>query len=76
MTPVLRPGALVVCDNVDSGRKQYAEYLSYVRDPDGPFTSITIRGSGGLEVSQKNWIRRLDGAGRGPHSHSRPDTTA
>lgn len=54
VTPALRPGALVVCDNVDSGRKQYADYLSYVRDPAGPFTSITIPGHGGLEISLKN----------------------
>ncbi|AHH19482.1 putative O-methyltransferase [Nocardia nova SH22a] len=54
VTPALRRGALVVCDNVDAGRKQYADYLSYVRDPAGPFTSITIPGHGGLEISLKN----------------------
>ncbi|MFF7404281.1 O-methyltransferase [Streptomyces murinus] len=54
VTPMLRPGALVVCDNVVSGRRQYADYLAHVRDPAGPFTSVTLPGHGGLEVSRKN----------------------
>ncbi len=54
VTPALRPGALVVCDNVVSGHRQYADYLDYVRDPAGPFTSITLPGHGGLEISLKN----------------------
>ncbi|MET7637831.1 class I SAM-dependent methyltransferase [Streptomyces sp. NPDC005438] len=54
ITPVLRPGALVVCDNVVSGRRQYADYLAHVRAPGGPFTSVTVPGNGGLEVSRKN----------------------
>ncbi|MER8118431.1 class I SAM-dependent methyltransferase [Streptomyces sp. NPDC094031] len=54
VTPLLRPGALVVCDNVVSGRRQYADYLAHVRDPAGPFTSVTLPGHGGLEVSRKN----------------------
>ncbi|MGM9336352.1 methyltransferase [Streptomyces murinus] len=54
VTPLLRPGALVVCDNVVSGRRQHADYLAHVRDPAGPFTSITLPGHGGLEVSRKN----------------------
>lgn len=53
VTPRLRPGALVVCDNVVASPKQYAAYLDYVRDPNGPFTSITIPGDGGLEISMK-----------------------
>ncbi|WP_256386001.1 O-methyltransferase [Leucobacter sp. wl10] len=53
VTPVLRPGALVICDKVISGRRGYAEYLARVRDPDGPFVSVTIPGRGGLEISMK-----------------------
>lgn len=53
VTPVLRPGALVVCDRVVSGRREYAEYLARVRDPEGPFVSVTIPGRGGLEISMK-----------------------
>ncbi|MFT4081907.1 MAG: class I SAM-dependent methyltransferase [Nocardioides sp.] len=53
VAPKLRPGALVLCDNVVAGRRQYADYLGYVRDPDGPFTSVTIPGRGGLELSRR-----------------------
>lgn len=51
--PKLRPGALVVCDNVVSGAAEYREYLDIVRDPDGQFHSVTIPGQGGLEISMK-----------------------
>lgn len=53
VTPVLRPGALVVCDNVVSGRREYVDYLARVRDPAGPFLSVTVPGQGGLEISMK-----------------------
>lgn len=53
VTPKLRPGALVVCDNVVTGRRQYVGYLDFVRDPAGPFTSVTVPGHGGLEISMK-----------------------
>ncbi len=53
VTPHLRSGALVVCDNVIGAAKEYREYLEFVRDPGGPFTSVTIPGNGGLEISRK-----------------------
>lgn len=51
--PAMRSGALVVCDNVVGGAKEYHDYLAYVRDPAGLFTSVTIPGQGGLEISMK-----------------------
>ncbi|WP_234805733.1 O-methyltransferase [Mycolicibacterium insubricum] len=53
--PALRPGALVVCDEVVHGRKDYRDYLSLVRDPSGPFQSVTVPGQGGLEISMKRF---------------------
>ncbi|SIS21240.1 O-methyltransferase [Williamsia sterculiae] len=53
LEPVLRPGALVLCDNVVGAFSQYQDYLGHVRDPDGPFQSITLPGQGGLEISRK-----------------------
>lgn len=56
LTPYLRSGALVVCDQVVSAAKDYADYLSVVRaDPDdgGQFTSVTMPGQGGTEISLK-----------------------
>jgi len=46
----LRPGAVIVVDNTISAAKGYAELLSYVRDPEGPFTTITIPYKDGLEL--------------------------
>jgi len=51
--PKLRRGALVVCDNVVRGANEYREYLDHVRDPEGPFTSVTVPGQGGIEISMK-----------------------
>ena len=51
--PHLRSGALVVCDNVVGAAKEYREYLEFVRDPGGPFSSVTVPGNGGLEISRK-----------------------
>lgn len=53
VTPHLRPGALVVCDNVVGAASEYRDYLGFVRDPDGPFTSVTVPGNGGMEISRK-----------------------
>jgi predicted O-methyltransferase YrrM len=56
LTPYLRPGALVVCDNVVAASKDYAEYLEVVRtDPSdgGEFESVTVPGQGGTEISMK-----------------------
>lgn len=53
VTPHLRSGALVACDNVVSGRRAYGDYLDYVRNPSGQFRSVTIPGNGGLELSMK-----------------------
>ncbi|MGO1950419.1 MAG: O-methyltransferase [Mycobacteriaceae bacterium] len=52
ITPHLRPGALVVCDNVVAAAKDYADYLEMVRDS-GAFESVTIPGQGGTEISMK-----------------------
>jgi predicted O-methyltransferase YrrM len=52
LTPYLRPGALVVCDNVINGATDYAEYLARVRSS-GDFLSVTVPGQGGTEISMK-----------------------
>lgn len=56
LTPYMRPGALVVCDHVVSGAKDYADYLSVVRaapEDGGEFMSVTMPGQGGTEISMK-----------------------
>ena len=49
--PNLRPGALVVTDNVVSSAQGYAELFKVLRDPGGPFRSVTLPFKGGLEMS-------------------------
>lgn len=52
LIPHLRPGALVVCDNLVSAASDYAGYLDRVRNS-GVFVSVTVPGQGGTEISMK-----------------------
>lgn len=47
----LRPGAMVVCDNVGLFAQEYTEYTDFVRNPANGFRSILIPYKGGFEVS-------------------------
>ncbi len=47
----LRPGAMVVCDNVGLFAHEYSEYTDFVRNPANGFRSILMPYQGGLEVS-------------------------
>jgi predicted O-methyltransferase YrrM len=51
VSPNLRSGAVVVCDNTQIQRADYADYLAFVRDPARGFTSMTLPFDGGLEFS-------------------------
>lgn len=51
LIPQLRPGAIIIADNVTSFRHEYREYLSLVRDPNGGFQSMTLPHKGGVELS-------------------------
>lgn len=51
VTPALRPGALVITDNVGLMPDLYADYLAWIRDPAHGFVSIQIPFRGGTEIS-------------------------
>ena len=53
VAPQLRPGAIVVCDNVQMYEREYADYISFVRDPKNGFRSVMLSHEGGLEISVK-----------------------
>ena len=53
VAPQLRPGAMVVCDNVQLYEKEYADFIAVVRNPDNGFRSVMLRHEGGLEISIK-----------------------
>lgn len=56
LIPHLRPGAMVLCDNVERFRRDYHEYFVRVRDPRGGFRSTILPYDGGFELSV--WIER------------------
>lgn len=51
VAPQLRPGAVVITDNVGVMRGDYADYVAWVRDPANGFISVRAPYRGGTEVS-------------------------
>ena len=49
--PKLRLGAVIISDNTSSMAPAYKGLLEYLRDPDSPFTNLTLPFSNGLEMS-------------------------
>jgi predicted O-methyltransferase YrrM len=53
VTPRLRRGAIVVCDNTADPRNDYRDYFEFIRTPDNGFRSMTLPFDGGFEFSVK-----------------------
>jgi predicted O-methyltransferase YrrM len=53
ITPHLRPGAVVTCDNTgrEDERVAYRDYFAFISDPARRFRTMTLPFSGGLEMS-------------------------
>ncbi|KAF2100561.1 putative O-methyltransferase [Rhizodiscina lignyota] len=51
LLPKMRDGAIVVTDNTISSAEGYSDLLKALRDEKGPFQSVTLPYSGGLEFS-------------------------
>ena len=51
VTPHLRPGAIVICDNTARYRSEYADYFAFLKDPGMGFRTMTLPFDGGLEFS-------------------------
>jgi predicted O-methyltransferase YrrM len=51
VAPHLRDGAIVICDNTQIYRDDYADYLAFVADPVNRFRTMTLPFDGGLEMS-------------------------
>jgi predicted O-methyltransferase YrrM len=51
VAPHLRPGAIVICDNTEQHRSDYADYFAFINDPANRFRTMTLPFSGGLELS-------------------------
>ncbi len=51
VSPSLRPGAIVVCDNTAVDIDEYGAYFEFVNDPKNRFRTMTIPFEGGFELS-------------------------
>ena len=51
VSPLLRPGAVVVCDNTAVDRAEYGSYFEFVHDPRNRFKTMTMPFQGGFELS-------------------------
>ena len=51
LAPRLRPGAVVITDNVGMMRRAYASYLAWLRDPANGFVSVSLPFRNGTEMS-------------------------
>ena len=47
----LRSGAIVICDNTEQYRSDYADYFAFINDPANGFRTMTLPFDGGLELS-------------------------
>jgi predicted O-methyltransferase YrrM len=51
IAPRLKPGAIVVCDNTQQHRSEYADYFAFLDDPANRFRTMTLPFGGGFEMS-------------------------
>lgn len=51
VSPRLRKGAIVICDNTRDFREPYADYFAFLTDPKNRFITVTLPYEGGLEFS-------------------------
>ena len=51
VSPHLRSGAIVACDNTAVDIAEYGEYFEYLNDPRNRFRTMTVPFKGGIEIS-------------------------
>ncbi len=51
VSPHLRPGAIVVCDNTAVDAAEYGDYFEFIHDPKNRFRTMTIPFEGGFELT-------------------------
>lgn len=51
VSPHLRPGAVVICDNTTAYRNYYSDYFAFIADPRHRLRTMTLPFSGGLELT-------------------------
>ena len=51
VSPSLRPGAIVVCDNTTVDAAEYHDYFEFVNHPSNRFHTMTVPFQGGFELT-------------------------
>ena len=51
VSPNLRPGAIVACDNTTAAADEYRDYFEFVNDPSNRFRTMTVPFQGGFELT-------------------------
>ena len=51
VSPFLRPGAIVVCDNTTVAAVEYRDYFEFVNDPNNRLRTMTVPFQGGFELT-------------------------
>jgi predicted O-methyltransferase YrrM len=51
VSPSLRQGAIVVCDNTAEDAVEYRDYFKFVNDPKNRFRTMTVPFAGGFELT-------------------------
>jgi len=51
VSPHLRSGAIVACDNTTVDRDEYGDYFEFVNDPRNHFVTMTVPFQGGFELT-------------------------
>ena len=51
VSPHLRSGAVVVCDNTTVDRDEYGDYFQFLNDPKNRFITMTVPFQGGFELT-------------------------
>jgi len=51
VSPHLRPGAIVACDNTMVDANEYRDYFEFVNDPRNRFRTMTVPFTGGFELT-------------------------
>jgi len=51
LEPRLRPGAVIVADNVVSSKEGYVDFLAYIHRAGSPYSTVTLPYPGGLSLS-------------------------
>jgi predicted O-methyltransferase YrrM len=56
VAPHLRQGAVIICDNTQAYRADYADYFAFLNDPANGFRTMTLPFEGGLEFSVRHKV--------------------